>query len=330
MKNFEPLMSQTFAQRGRKLIDRRISVGSSFAFVLFAAAMVLVASLWLIEKKPRSSFLNLGMSTSMTDESLAFRKISVADGKTDDGFRYTSFVYKASDCVPIFYEVNFFDSSVRAQNELQKQIGKAPQILQQGAEIDDKGNVIGERYVANINEFEHAKPQTAVMLTRNSNLISITSTSFQHVLEFEKASKTRKDPSAFPGLDSLSRVTFKSSGTTRGFTNESVRFVREDFTSSDCEQLVTYAWYFDSPEKAQEEFNNRLRGAVEVSEQSEKLNRGGERVGERAVAYFKAEESSEYLEIAKIIWTEGSVLHSIEGAYVYALQFENQQKGLHP
>jgi hypothetical protein len=244
--------------------------------------------------------------------------------------RYASVVYKASDCVPIFYEVNFFDSSVRAQNELQKQIGKAPRFCNRARKLTITETSLENGTSPILMNLIMRNRNQPLCSPGNSNLISITSTSLPHVLNLKRRQRPAKDPSAFPGLDSLSRVTFKSSGTTRGFTNESVRFVREDFTSSDCEQLVTYAWYFDSTEKAQEEFKNRLQGAVEVSERSEKLNRGGERVGERAVAYFKADESSGYLESAKIIWTEGSVLHSIEGAYVYALQFENQQKGLHP
>jgi len=93
---------------------------------------------------------------------------------------------------------------------------------------------------------------------------------------------------------------------------------------------VTYEWYFDSPEEAQQELTKQLEQAMEVSERGEKLNQAGERVGKRAVAYFKADVSSGYLEVAKIIWTEGSVLRSIEGSYTYAVEFESQQKGRHP
>jgi hypothetical protein len=239
-------------------------------------------------------------------------------------------LYKASDCVPNSYEVIFFDSAARAQSELQKKTATASEILQHGAENDEKGNIVGERYVLNYVGSDQAKPHSVIILTRNSDLISITSTLLTHALEFEKASKGRDNPSKFPGLESLSHVTFKSSGAADGFTNDGVRFVREEFTSSDCEPLVTYACYFDSPEKAQQELNERLEQATEVSERGEKLNQTGERVGKRAVAYFKADPSSGHLEVAKIIWTEGSVLRSIEGAYTYAVEFETQQKGRHP
>ena len=67
-----------------------------------------------------------------------------------------------------------------------------------------------------------------------------------------------------------------------------------------------------------------LKNATDSSERGNKVNSAGERVGTRAVAYFKADPTSEYLEVTNILWTDGSVLHSIEGAYVYALEFETR------
>src|SRR2546423_7346200 len=262
------------------------------AFAL-AAFFIVVIAVWLKGKSGR--FMSTQTDAVKANQTqLVFRKISIADGTTDEGFRFTNYLYKASDCVPISYEVIFFDSATHAQSELQKKTATASEILQRGAENDEKGNIVGERYVANFVRPDHVKPHSGIILTRNSELISITSASLTRVLEFEKSSKDPNNRSAFPGIDSVSRVTFTSSATTNGFTNDGVRFVREDFTSSDCEQLVTYAWYFDSPEKAQQAFNERLEQAMEVSERGEKLNQAGERVGKRAVAYFKADGSSGY------------------------------------
>ncbi len=67
-----------------------------------------------------------------------------------------------------------------------------------------------------------------------------------------------------------------------------------------------------------------LTKANDVSERGKKVNSAGAHVGTRAVAYFEAGPSSEYLEITNIFWTDGSVLHSIEGVYVYALEFEGR------
>jgi hypothetical protein len=321
----------SFIGSGRRIreamLHRKIRKSSRVIALALGAVLIAGIAVWLRATSARFMITQTD-AVKGSNMQLAFRKILIADGKTNDGFKLVSYLYKASDCIPISYEVIFFDSSARAEDELHKKMEKASEIVQQGTANNEKGNIVGERYVANFVGSDQAKPHSAIILTRNSDLISITSSSLTHVLEFEKGLNGPNNRSAFPRIDSLSVVTFKSSAVTNGFTNDGVRFVREEFTSSDCEHLVTYAWYFDSPEKAQQKLNEQLEQAMEVSERGEKLNQAGERVGKRAVAYFRADASSGSLEVAKIIWTEGSVLRSIEGAYTYALEFESQQKGL--
>ncbi len=100
---------------------------------------------------------------------------------TEDNFKYVSYSYKASDCVRITYDVTFYDSAKRAQDELQKKTAEAAAILERGATKDEKHTVVGERVVMNFPESENAKARASIVLTQNSNFIVITSSSLNHL-----------------------------------------------------------------------------------------------------------------------------------------------------
>ncbi|MFY9621680.1 MAG: hypothetical protein WAM70_04950 [Pyrinomonadaceae bacterium] len=253
-----------------------------------------------------------------------FRNISIADGTTAEGFEFSVHHYKAWDCVAVSEQVISFPSDARAENELRKKAATASEVLEHVPEKDVHGNVVGERYVMKFVGSGQAGGYAAIVLSRKSDLISITSTSLTHILEFEKASGRDDRRASFPGLDSVKNVTFRGSGATTGVTTEGVRFAREEFTSSDCEKVTTQTWYFESAEKAQQALERSLKNATGISERGDKVNSAGQRVGMRAVAYFEADPKSAYIEITNILWTDGAELHSIEGGYVYALEFESR------
>lgn len=81
---------------------------------------------------------------------------------------------------------------------------------------------------------------------------------------------------------------------------------------------------YDTPEKANLVFQERLKEAVKVLERAPKFSEGGSKVGERAVAiiYNKARDEQH----ACVLWTEGRVLVEIYSpSLMHVLDFEKHQ-----
>jgi hypothetical protein len=81
---------------------------------------------------------------------------------------------------------------------------------------------------------------------------------------------------------------------------------------------------YDTPEKADQVFQDRLREAVRVLERTPKFSGGGAKVGERAVAIFYSRERGE--QYACVFWTEGRVLTQVySSSLMHVLDFEKHQ-----
>lgn len=240
-----------------------LNITSRVILLTLIGVLVSMAAIWLKGKAERLLFSGPVKPPNASDSPHVFRNILIADGKTKDGFRYSSSFYKSSDCVVVSDSVVFFDSDARAQDELKKKTAEAGAILERGAAKDEKQTVVGERVVMNFPESEHAKAHAAIVLTQNSNFIYITSPSLNHLLEFEKERANPDKRTAFPGIASVKNVTFSSSSNTQGVTSDGVSFRREEFTTSDCEKLVSHTWFYQSSESAQEALARKLKTATE-------------------------------------------------------------------
>src|ERR1044072_3605552 len=81
---------------------------------------------------------------------------------------------------------------------------------------------------------------------------------------------------------------------------------------------------YDTPEKAEQVFQERLKEAVKVLERTPKLGAGGDKVGERAVAIIHNKVRDE--QHAYVLWTEGRVLVEIYSpSLMHVLDFEKHQ-----
>ena len=81
---------------------------------------------------------------------------------------------------------------------------------------------------------------------------------------------------------------------------------------------------YDTPEKANQVFQQRLQEAVKILERTPKLSEGGVKVGERAVViiYNKALDEQH----ACVLWTEGRALVEIYSpSLMHVLDFEKHQ-----
>ncbi len=300
-----------------------IQVSGIIAVALIAAA----GAVFLFKARPERGTNvtqeQAAMTKSGTSE-LTFRQISIFDGKTSEGVRFSEQHYKSSDCVPLSSTIIFFSSPGRALDEVQREAQKAAGVIDRGSIFDDKGQRIGERVVMQFVTGGESKTHAKIVSNKGSDFLSIISPSLRHALAFEKSAESPNNRKVFPGIESVKSVTFESTSTSEGSTEKGARYKEEQFRSSDCETLVTRTEYFDSAKNAQDQLQEKLREATGVLEQGPKLNSIGQPVGQRAVATFKAEPTSEHIETTVVMWNDGDVLHSITGLYIYVLEFEKR------
>src|SRR6266403_4350955 len=301
-----------------------IEVSSITAVVLVAAA---VGAVFLLKRGPeRSARMTqelAAVTKSATDE-LTFRQISIFDGKTSDGVRFSEQRYQSSDCVPLSSPVIFFNSPGRALDEIQREAQKAAEVLDREPILDDKGQRLGERVVMQFATDGELKAHAKIVSNKGSHFLSITSPLLGHALAFEKSAESSNNRTAFPGIESVKAVTFESIGASEGTIGKGARYKEEQFRSSDCEAIVTRTEYFESTKSAQDRLQGKLKGATGVLEQGPKLNSVGQTVGLRVVATVKAEATSGHIETTVVMWTDGDAFHSITGLYIYVLEFENR------
>jgi hypothetical protein len=264
-------------------------------------------------------------SAAKVPDELTFRGTAIFDGRTEDGAQFAEHFYKSSDCVSISEEIIFFKSTSRAQRELESRSKKASIVNERGPQWEDKGQA-GERIVLELADNSQAKGSAEIIWNSGSTFHSIVGPSLHYVLEFEKSLRLR-DGRITRGMSDLRNLTFSTTRSSEGTTEQGIAYSEKQIESSDCEMLKTRTEYFDSPAQALEEFTKKLKQAINVIEQGPKTNSAGQRVGERAVAALKAETSDESLDQSIVMWTDGSQYHSIKGRFPHVLEFEKRNQG---
>jgi hypothetical protein len=96
-------------------------------------------------------------------------------------------------------------------------------------------------------------------------------------------------------------------------------FTSHRYKSSDGVEVSLDSTGYQTHERATTALEERLKDADQIIERKPKMNEKGEIVGERVVAIFSPTSYSR----AAVIWTDGSVLSSIESSSLpHALAFE--------
>jgi hypothetical protein len=262
--------------------------------------------------------------TNRVLQELRFKRIAIFDGKTTDGVRLADYIYKSSDCMTVSERTIFFKSPTRAREEIEKEIENASALIERGPKLDSNGQAVGERVVLEFAAEEQRKPHAEIMWNNGPELNYIIALSLEHTLELEKSLQSPNNGRVSVGLHDLQNLIFTPTQTSEGKTEQGFAYSEKQFRSSDCETIKVQTQYFDTPGRAQEEFEKNIREAINVIERAPKLNTDGEKIGERAVAVFDAGPSSESLDQTIIMWTENSQYHFIQGPFAHVLEFEKR------
>jgi hypothetical protein len=290
--------------------------------VLFFACCVVLGITFLV--KSRSKKVNEAtLPDNSTPQELVFRSTMIFDGKTEDGTRFADYHYKSSDCISISHKIIFFESPARAREEIERESREASSIVERAPMVNDRGQEVGERVVMQFEASKEYKAHAEAIWNKNSDFHSIAAPSLEHVLEFEKAVGSQGGR-IVSRLDAVQNVIFTASESRDGRTKEGFAYSEKEFRSSDCETITTRTEYFPSPDRAQEEMQSKLKESTNIIQRGPKLDATGQQVGERVVAMFKAEPTSEYIEDTVVIWTVNSEVHSIKGLFTHVLEFEKR------
>jgi len=293
--------------------------------ILAFCAVVLVGLVLLIDGRSGSrkdSSQNPPSLPGTTPQELRFRRIAIFDGKTKEGARFATFVYKSSDCLSIVTTTTFFESSSRASKEVRRETEKAPVVVERGPKLDEKGQRVGERVVMELRANDQNKESVQIIWNSGSDFSSIAGPSMRHVVELEKSLQAINSDRISEQSD-IQSLTFNPGRTSTGHTEAGVSYFEQQFDTSDCEKIVTRTIHFGSPDQAEEELKKELSRATNVVEQGPKVNASGERVGERAVAMLFAARD-EPIDQTIVAWTEGADFHSIIGPNEKVLEFEKR------
>lgn len=99
--------------------------------------------------------------------------------------------YVSSDDERLLESGNGYSSSAKANQELQKWIQEAEQIVERTATLDSKGKKMGERVVAIFPPNDQGIKWAAIIWTDKSLLRSIAAPSLQLALEFERTKQNQ-------------------------------------------------------------------------------------------------------------------------------------------
>ena len=122
----------------------------------------------------------------------------------------------------------------------------------------------------------------------------------------------------------VSPIRFSAEGVACGrVTDGGGRFSVASYRSSYFVRLSDAYYGYDSPDKANEVFDQHVAESVHVTEITPKLDEHGKTVGRRAVVTAFNEQRTGYY--ACVFWTDGSGLHAITSSSLrHALEFEKQ------
>jgi hypothetical protein len=105
------------------------------------------------------------------------------------------------------------------------------------------------------------------------------------------------------------KIDFKPSGALDFFDDRGFRGSSQMFKSTDGVWVELIKEWRDSPEEADKALDERLREAGRVVERGPLLDKEGLRLGDRALAYFHAEDGGER---PAVLWTDGAAFQHLE------------------
>jgi len=116
---------------------------------------------------------------------------------------------------------------------------------------------------------------------------------------------------------------FRELSSGKGTTKDGAPFSTQAYESKDGVKILVMRENRDSPERASRRLQERTKEAVEIVEQGSKVDEKGQRVGERVVATFTKNGSSEKEVV--ILWTNGQQFHYIQSSSLQvAREFEKK------
>lgn len=143
----------------------------------------------IIVQKLLIIFITIGGMNGLTwsvlcqNETLTFKRFMHSKGQTPEGNLTSENIYLASDGDKIYRRGIVYPSIVRANEELEKQLDGAANILERKPVMKKKQKV-GERVVA---VFSNGGGKKVLILRTNQEvLVSIEAPSLRHALAFEK------------------------------------------------------------------------------------------------------------------------------------------------
>jgi|SRR5947209_2339771 len=110
----------------------------------------------------------------------------VEDGVTDDGFPTGRGTTTSSDGTRFSWQWIKYKSPQHANQELQKRLEQAVEIIRREPDLDGRGRQIGERVVATFAPYKRSSIVWAELIwTSGSNFGYVKSSSLQNILEYE-------------------------------------------------------------------------------------------------------------------------------------------------
>ena len=122
------------------------------------------------------------------NERLPFDLLKTLDGKTNEGIKFSEQQFKSTDCIVVSVRTEYYESASLAQNEWQKRLKDAANVMERSPIQDATGQETGQRAVAMFApdpSYEY-QPQAVVIWTKGPELHFIQAPSLRHVREFEK------------------------------------------------------------------------------------------------------------------------------------------------
>jgi len=168
---------------------RRLTLRLAVALVTFIIGIT-AAFLWVVScRQPEPKTISVGESKSApsADEKKRTYEHEMQASGYSGSYRACFGALSSSDGMKFSSTNIYFDSSKRANQELQMRLKKVIEIVKREPILDKSGNKIGERVVATFVPYKDSTIASAALIrVEGSDFVSIESSSLQNILEYEK------------------------------------------------------------------------------------------------------------------------------------------------
>lgn len=147
--------------------------------------LILTVTMCAASTELSGSITSVGAQQSTGENQLEFRPTLASSGRTTEGSRFSLQLYEASDGVAVSSRLDRFRSAGLAHKELAKIIRKG-QVIERKPKLDQAGQPVGERVVLKFTRSKSQVPRTELLWIDKTDLHRIVSSSFHHILMFEK------------------------------------------------------------------------------------------------------------------------------------------------